>query len=206
MSDTSPTGESFSISDRASSSARLERAYRRLVACYRSVVPCLRLARLEQWLQPRPNSGERPTDLHREQAVEFAVVLKLVGEVEHRPFAECTQLTVEAVHETGVAAPEPGDQQAENPEFVTTGPDPRYRPAPARLPLGELAEFVIAVPVRVVPGVPHGPDPRESYGSRALQARLKGRREDQVPVPAELKPRQHVDLRVGHRRAEDFPL
>lgn len=34
MTDTSPTGESFSISDRASSSARLERAYRRLVACY----------------------------------------------------------------------------------------------------------------------------------------------------------------------------
>jgi hypothetical protein len=34
MTDWSPGGESFPISDRASSSARLERAYRRLVACY----------------------------------------------------------------------------------------------------------------------------------------------------------------------------
>jgi hypothetical protein len=34
MTDWSPTGESFSVSDRASSSARLERAYRRLVVCY----------------------------------------------------------------------------------------------------------------------------------------------------------------------------
>lgn len=34
MADWSPSGESFSISDRASSSAQLERAYRRLVACY----------------------------------------------------------------------------------------------------------------------------------------------------------------------------
>jgi hypothetical protein len=34
MSDWSPGGESFPVSDRASSSARLERAYRRLVACY----------------------------------------------------------------------------------------------------------------------------------------------------------------------------
>jgi hypothetical protein len=34
MTDWSPIGESFSISDRASSSAQLERAYRRLVLCY----------------------------------------------------------------------------------------------------------------------------------------------------------------------------
>jgi hypothetical protein len=34
MTDRPPTGEPFSISDRASSSAELERAYRRLVACY----------------------------------------------------------------------------------------------------------------------------------------------------------------------------
>jgi hypothetical protein len=34
MTDWPPSGESFSISDRASSSAQLERAYRRLVACY----------------------------------------------------------------------------------------------------------------------------------------------------------------------------
>lgn len=34
MTDWPPTGESFPISDPASSSARLERAYRRLVACY----------------------------------------------------------------------------------------------------------------------------------------------------------------------------
>jgi hypothetical protein len=34
MADWSPTGESFSISDRASSSAQLERAYRRLVGFY----------------------------------------------------------------------------------------------------------------------------------------------------------------------------
>ena len=34
MADWSPSGESFSISDWASSSAQLERAYRRLVACY----------------------------------------------------------------------------------------------------------------------------------------------------------------------------
>ena len=34
MTDCPPTGEPFSISDRASSSAELERAYRRLVACY----------------------------------------------------------------------------------------------------------------------------------------------------------------------------
>ena len=34
MADWSPTGESFSISDRASSSARLERAYRRLIEFY----------------------------------------------------------------------------------------------------------------------------------------------------------------------------
>jgi len=34
MTDWSPGGDSFSISDRASSSARLERAYRRLLACY----------------------------------------------------------------------------------------------------------------------------------------------------------------------------
>ena len=34
MTDWSPGGESFPISDQASSSARLERAYRRLVACY----------------------------------------------------------------------------------------------------------------------------------------------------------------------------
>jgi hypothetical protein len=34
MTDWSPGGDSFSISDRSSSSAQLERAYRRLVACY----------------------------------------------------------------------------------------------------------------------------------------------------------------------------
>ncbi len=34
MTDWSPGGDSFSISDQASSSARLERAYRRLLACY----------------------------------------------------------------------------------------------------------------------------------------------------------------------------
>jgi hypothetical protein len=34
MTDWSPRGESFPVSDRASSSAQLERAYRLLVACY----------------------------------------------------------------------------------------------------------------------------------------------------------------------------
>jgi hypothetical protein len=34
MADRFPSGDSFTVSDRASSSARLERSYRRLVACY----------------------------------------------------------------------------------------------------------------------------------------------------------------------------
>jgi hypothetical protein len=35
-------------------------------------------------------------------------------------------------------------------------------------------------------GDPHGTDRREPDGPRALQARLQGRREHKIPVPAEL--------------------
>jgi hypothetical protein len=69
MTDTSPAGESFSISDRASSSARLERAYRRLVACY-------------------------PRSFRRENTEEIiAVLLATAGEDQRRPsLAEAADL------------------------------------------------------------------------------------------------------------------
>jgi hypothetical protein len=69
MADWPPTGESFSISDRASSSARLERAYRRLVACY-------------------------PRSFRRENTEEIiAVLLATAGEDQRRPsLAEAADL------------------------------------------------------------------------------------------------------------------
>jgi hypothetical protein len=108
---------------------------------HRRLAPGLGADRLEQW----PDGGERLIDLHGEEPFEFAVVFQLVGQVEQRSFAELAQCAVEAVGETGIAEPEAGNQQPEQPELVMTGPDPRQRPGPARLPGGELGELVVAV-------------------------------------------------------------
>lgn len=69
MNDWPPTGEPFSISDRASSSAELERSYRRLVACY-------------------------PRSFRRESTEEIiAVLLATAREGQRRPrFAEAADL------------------------------------------------------------------------------------------------------------------
>jgi hypothetical protein len=138
-------------------------------------------------------------DLHGGEALQLAAIFQFVHEVDERPFTHGPQSLLEA--RPGERRAEPGDQGGEGAELITARSDPG-RPGPLRLARGQLAELVASVPVDIWPGEPHRADRAEPDGACALQARLERGGEDQVPAVAERKPRQHVHLGVGERRAE----
>lgn len=111
-----------------------------------------------QYLEAGPDGCEHLIDFHTHEAPQFAVVFNLVRKVEYRRFAQRPQNAVEAVDETGIPQAEAGDEQPESAKLIAARPEP-YRLLPLLLPRGsELGEVVIAVPVDIVPGEPHGPD------------------------------------------------
>src|SRR5215469_5378748 len=102
-------------------------------------------------------------------------------EVGHWPFSQGPQRLFQG---GGEGRAEPGYQGGEGAELIAARSGPGWLGL-TRLARGELAELMASVPVAIRPGEPHGPDRAEPDRGRALQARLQGCAEDQVPWVAE---------------------